>query len=35
MITTTTEPAASGIGWSHGMACHVSLPNILQGSERG
>src|SRR5262249_51995272 len=28
MISTTTEPATSGIGWSHGIACHVSLPNI-------
>src|SRR5205823_5918832 len=25
----TTEPAMSGIGWSQGIACHVSLPSML------
>src|SRR5205823_3729982 len=28
MVSSTTEPATSGIGWSHGMACQVSLPSI-------
>src|SRR6476661_3773032 len=28
MIKTTTAPATSGIGWSNGIACQVSLPNI-------
>src|SRR6476646_12049779 len=28
MISTTTAPATSGIGWSSGIACQVSLPNI-------
>src|SRR6476646_2242108 len=28
MIRTTTAPARSGIGWSNGIACQVSLPNI-------
>src|SRR5262249_40507429 len=27
-ITITVAPAASGIGWSHGMAWQVSLPSI-------
>src|ERR687887_139600 len=26
--STTTDPATSGIGWSHGIASQVSLPNI-------
>src|ERR1700751_4904780 len=25
---TTNAPAASGIGWSKGMACQLSFPNI-------
>src|SRR5215510_2760600 len=28
MISTTTEPATSGIGWLQGMASQVSLPNM-------
>src|SRR6476619_5173513 len=28
MISTTTAPATKGIGWSNGIACQVSLPNI-------
>src|SRR5512133_2437974 len=28
MISTTTEPATSGIGWLHGIASQVSLPNM-------
>src|SRR5215475_14044581 len=28
MVSTTTEPATSGIGWLHGMASQVSLPNM-------
>src|ERR1041384_8867214 len=28
-ISTTTEPATSGIGWLHGIASQVSLPNML------
>src|SRR3974390_3450321 len=30
----TTPPAISGIGWSHGIASQVSLPNISTGSFR-
>src|SRR5579872_1426294 len=29
MTTITRPPAASGIGWSNGMASQVSLPNML------
>src|SRR5208282_558719 len=29
ITTTTMPPAANGIGWSKGMASHVSLPNML------
>src|SRR5689334_19315080 len=36
MISTTTRaPAASGIGWSNGMAAQLSLPNMLMLRPRG
>jgi hypothetical protein len=31
-IENTAAPAASGIGWSQGIAFHVSLPSMSLGS---